>query len=129
MGAYYVSFAELEQVITPEQAEKFCQMFGGVDWRVPARPKPEHRFAEVLNKAAFEALTRTYGGMMIRLPNGRRRTYKTEIIERIQQGESNRSIALALGVGQAYVESLSRVYRKEKKKMPLLETNLGAPKK
>ncbi len=112
MGANYIPLAELEEALGKENAEKFCRAFGGVDWRIPIAPIPDHMFSYVLDEEAFQKLTIAFGGEMIRTPNGRRKAHKEEIIELILQGKSNRQIALALGVGQAYVESLSRIYRK-----------------
>lgn len=106
MGAIWVSYGELCEVIGQDSAEKFSAVYGGVSFYIPKSPGESSPLYALLGREALSALSRVYGGGSIIVPNRRKLPVKEKVIDMIADGKSSREIALSLDVTERYVQSI-----------------------
>lgn len=111
MGALWVPFVKLVDVIGEESATALCAKYGGVDYAVPKKPNTE--LIEIIGDDAM-LLCAEFPGIDIVLPNtvNRPPTKKDSIVQLIEKLRAEgvdpkpRQIALLLGCTKRHVESV-----------------------
>lgn len=104
MGAIWVSYGELCEVIGNEAADKFSAVYDGVSFYIPKSPLQSPPLYPLLGHEALSALSRVYGGGAIIVPNRRKLPIKEKVINMLEKGKSAREIALSLDVTERYVQ-------------------------
>lgn len=122
MGANWVTFGELRDVIGLDMARVLCRSRGGVSLYIAGNPGEDAELAPVIGLPALRALAQVYGGETIVVPNHRKGTPKKRDILRLrEQGVSLRDIALRLDVTERYVEYVASVGRPKSAQASLLD--------
>lgn len=107
MGAQYISWPDLCEVIGVDAATALCASMGGCSVYVPKNP----RFGElppIIGADAMRELSAYAGGSTLRLPNEVRKAMpkKTRIISLLRAGHSVTSVARQMGVTEVWVQRL-----------------------
>ena len=110
--AKWVSGPELADLIGKEAALALGRAFGGVSQYIPAEASPAHPFCRIIGLPAMRTLCAAYAGERIIPPNTRRpEPQKQAIVNLLEKGHSQRSIAMALGVTERWVQMVASAVR------------------
>ncbi|MDR2075624.1 MAG: hypothetical protein LBP61_01635 [Desulfovibrio sp.] len=108
----YLSVFDLRRVLDRRQADLLCRVWGGVSTYLPVEPDPRHDFAGVLGRQGMAILCAAFGGQNVTLPNANHMSKKSEIVARLERGESPRLIALELKVTERWVRHLAAAHQR-----------------
>lgn len=118
----WVSIHELNDLLGAEKAKKLCEVFGGLTYYIPQKPRLGHAFYDFLGEAGLLALCMAYPSEKITLPNGKKAAPKKgEIIELLEQGKSIRETASALNVTDRWVKEVARGVRPAARQLNLFQ--------
>lgn len=122
MGAQYISWPDLCEVIGTDAARALCAVCGGDCVYVPKNPK----FGElpaIIGETVMRELSAYAGGSTLRLPNEIRKhkPKKTQIVDMLRDGQTVTAIVRQVGVTDVWVRRLKAkgVHAQRQCRLPL----------
>lgn len=112
MGASWISYAVLADIVGNDAAQALCATWGGVSIYVPRIPSEGGEIAKVIGLPALGRLMQVYSGEHVVVPNRRKAgPSKGKALDLLAAGWTPRDVALKLDLTQRYVEYLAKSTR------------------
>jgi len=102
------SLIDIAEALDISIALDLMRHFGGMQFRFPVVPKPEHRLAKALGKDRALALCHFMSGQILYVPHGRpAKSARRDVIALRSQGRNHQEIARLLGLSDRHVRRVA----------------------
>lgn len=113
------SLVDVAETLGLRVALALIQNFGGLELKLPTRPRTDHPVIKALGEADGYALCEFLGGGSMYVPHNRTTSARAEILRLEGEGKDRAEIARILGISQRHVRRMAnrredpRAHRRE----------------
>ncbi|WP_036765208.1 helix-turn-helix domain-containing protein [Paracoccus pantotrophus] len=101
------SLVELAETLGMRVAVALIENFGGLELKLPARPRPDHPVIKALGEEDGYALFAYMGGGSMYVPHNRTTSARADILKLEAEGKDRAEIARILGISQRHVRRMA----------------------
>ena len=101
------SLQDVAETLGLRVAVALIEHFGGLEIKLPTRPRPEHPIIKALGAADGNALCAFLGGGSMYVPHNRSTSARSAILKLEAEGKDRADIARILGISQRHVRRMA----------------------
>lgn len=101
------SLQDVAETLGLRVAIALIENFGGLELKLPARPKEDHPIIKALGAADGHALCAFLGGGSMYVPHNRTTSTRADILKLEAEGRDRAEIARILGISQRHVRRMA----------------------